>query len=175
MLSEILTPQEVAEYLRVDIQTVYRLAKSGKLPAFKAGKSWRFHRMDVERYVTYKYKTFGPDGARPNLFRETVLDKYKGDPDPSKGSEHIYYILDEPFSGKLGLRELYYKWKQGEIKAEENFVEVAYTKVRIDMSRYSEPTDWIIAVVIQPKEYEKIMSSSEEYKHWENHRIHKAT
>ena len=77
-LPGILTVKEVAKYLRVDEKTVYRLAKSGKLPAFKAGKNWRFHRADVERYVTYKYQTFGPDGARPHLFRGGVLNKYKG-------------------------------------------------------------------------------------------------
>jgi excisionase family DNA binding protein len=173
MLSEILTPQEVAKYLRVDIQTVYRLAKSGKLPAFKAGKSWRFHRADVERYVTYKYQTFGPDGARPYLFREAVLNKYKGGPDPTKGRGQTYYILDESFSGKLGLRELYYKWKKGKIKADDNFVEVAYTKVRINDAPAGEPVRWIITVVIAPDEYKKIMTSSEEYKHWENYRIHR--
>lgn len=174
MLSEILTPQEVAEYLRIDIQTVYRLAQSGKLPAFKAGKSWRFHRMDVERYVTYKYQTFGPDGVQPLLFHEAVLDKYKARPHPALGyDQSFYYILDGPFSGKLGKRELYYDWKAGKIDGKDSFVEVAYTKARINMSHAGEPIRWAMVVVISPKEYEKIMSTAEEYKHWEDYRIHK--
>ncbi len=172
-LPEILTVKEVAKYLRVDEKTVYRLAKSGKLPAFKAGRSWRFHRADVERYVTYKYQTFGPDGARPYLYREAVLDKYKGGPDPKKGKSQKYYLFDEAFSGKLGLRKLYYEWKQGKIDGKQSFVDICYTKARVNLANINEPKRWAIAVVISPKEQEKIMSVSEEYKHWEKYRIHK--
>ena len=41
-VSRILTAKEVADYLRCHISTVYRLAKSGKLPGFRLGADWRF-------------------------------------------------------------------------------------------------------------------------------------
>ena len=39
---EILTIDEVAAYLKVGKRTVYRLAASGQIPAFKLGGTWRF-------------------------------------------------------------------------------------------------------------------------------------
>ena len=39
-----LTTEEVLEYLQVNLRTVYRLIKAGKLPAFRVGRQWRFAR-----------------------------------------------------------------------------------------------------------------------------------
>lgn len=41
MDEEYLTPEEVAIKLKVAKETVYRMARSGRIPAFKFGKSWR--------------------------------------------------------------------------------------------------------------------------------------
>ena len=46
--SELLTPQEVADKLRVSYITVIRWIYSGKLPARKAGVQWRVTREDAE-------------------------------------------------------------------------------------------------------------------------------
>lgn len=43
----VLTIQEVAEWLHVRPSTVRGWAASGRLPAFKLGKDWRFFRQDV--------------------------------------------------------------------------------------------------------------------------------
>lgn len=48
---EILTIDEVATYLKVGKRTVYRLAASGKLPAFKLGGSWRFRRDNLQQWI----------------------------------------------------------------------------------------------------------------------------
>lgn len=42
MDSEFLTAEEVAEYLRLPLSTVYKLVQDKKLPGFKVGKHWRF-------------------------------------------------------------------------------------------------------------------------------------
>ena len=52
MNSEVLTVQEVANYLRIDIRTVYRLAKNGDLPCIKIGRQWRFNRDDIKELVS---------------------------------------------------------------------------------------------------------------------------
>ncbi len=44
---DIMTPQEVAAFLRVPISTIYALAKGRRLPGFKVGKHWRFSRADI--------------------------------------------------------------------------------------------------------------------------------
>jgi excisionase family DNA binding protein len=48
---EILTIDEVAAYLKAGKRTVYRLAASGKLPAFKLGGTWRFRRGDLDKWI----------------------------------------------------------------------------------------------------------------------------
>ena len=44
-----LTITEVAQKLRVNKRTVYRLAEKGKIPAFKFGKSWRISSVKLEK------------------------------------------------------------------------------------------------------------------------------
>lgn len=51
MESEIMTMKEVAEYLKINEKTAYRLASEGKLPGFKVGGSWRFKRSEVESWI----------------------------------------------------------------------------------------------------------------------------
>lgn len=47
----ILTIKEVADYLKVNERTVYRLAGAKKIPAFKVGGTWRFVRSDIEQWI----------------------------------------------------------------------------------------------------------------------------
>ncbi len=51
MTNEILDADEVAELLRLNEQTVKRLANRGELPGFKVGGRWRFKRQDIENYI----------------------------------------------------------------------------------------------------------------------------
>ena len=48
---EILTLDEVAAYLKAGKRTIYRLAASGGIPAFKLGGTWRFRKADLERWM----------------------------------------------------------------------------------------------------------------------------
>jgi len=41
-MAKIVTAKEVAEYLRLNQNTIINLAVKGDLPGFKIGKSWRF-------------------------------------------------------------------------------------------------------------------------------------
>ena len=47
----VMTVKEVANYLRVNQRTVYRLAVDRKLPGFKVGATWRFKRADIDRWI----------------------------------------------------------------------------------------------------------------------------
>jgi excisionase family DNA binding protein len=55
-MAEILTVQEVADYLRVSRSTVWRWCKQGKLNAFKAGSGWRVQRSELEKLFRQKYQ-----------------------------------------------------------------------------------------------------------------------
>jgi excisionase family DNA binding protein len=57
MTDEILTIEEITEYLKLNEKTAYRLASEGRLPGFKVGGSWRFKRVDLEKWIEeQKYK-----------------------------------------------------------------------------------------------------------------------
>ncbi len=51
---EILTAKEVAEYLNIHPLTVHRYAREGRIPAFKIGTDWRFHKKYIERWIREK-------------------------------------------------------------------------------------------------------------------------
>ncbi|HZP45003.1 MAG TPA: helix-turn-helix domain-containing protein [Candidatus Binataceae bacterium] len=46
-----LTANELANYLRVNRSTVYRLLKRGELPGFRIGSEWRFQIEEVNRWL----------------------------------------------------------------------------------------------------------------------------
>ncbi|MCU0665840.1 MAG: helix-turn-helix domain-containing protein [Candidatus Omnitrophica bacterium] len=51
---EIMTAKDVADYLGLHPLTVHRYARQGKIPAFKIGTDWRFHRKYIERWIKEK-------------------------------------------------------------------------------------------------------------------------
>jgi excisionase family DNA binding protein len=46
-----LTPEDVAVLLRIDRETVYRMARRGELPAFKVSSRWRFLPSRLQRWM----------------------------------------------------------------------------------------------------------------------------
>lgn len=55
-----LTTEEVLEYLQVNLRTIYRLIKAGKIPAVRVGRQWRFRRRDIDAWL----ETQRPRGSR---------------------------------------------------------------------------------------------------------------
>ncbi len=51
MQDALLTTEQVANYLKIDKFTVYRLVAQKKLPAFKVGNQWRFKRTLLEAWL----------------------------------------------------------------------------------------------------------------------------
>jgi excisionase family DNA binding protein len=51
MNSEFLTAEEVAEYLRLPLSTVYKLVQDKRLPGFKVGKHWRFRKDAIQNWI----------------------------------------------------------------------------------------------------------------------------
>ena len=51
MVSEIMTVADVAEYLRLNEATVYRLAQEGKIPGTKFGRQWRFKKEVIDQLL----------------------------------------------------------------------------------------------------------------------------
>lgn len=63
-MREIMTPEQVAQYLQLTTDTVYRLIRSRKLAASRIGRSYRIPREDVDAFLV-------KSSARPQV-RETL-------------------------------------------------------------------------------------------------------
>lgn len=48
---EVLTLDELAEYLQLSKSTLYKIAQAGKLPGQKIGKRWRFHKAAIDKWL----------------------------------------------------------------------------------------------------------------------------
>lgn len=46
-----LTTEDVLEYLQVNLRTVYRLIKAGRIPAVRVGRQWRFRKRDIDAWL----------------------------------------------------------------------------------------------------------------------------
>jgi excisionase family DNA binding protein len=63
--NEILTIEEVAAYLRLKPQTIYKWAQEKRIPAAKIGKEWRFRRSVIDRWLDDQM--FGNDSEFAHL------------------------------------------------------------------------------------------------------------
>jgi excisionase family DNA binding protein len=57
--ARLLTVSEVADLLRVSRMTVYRLIKTGDIPALRVGRNYRLREEDVHNYLTERYTEAG--------------------------------------------------------------------------------------------------------------------
>lgn len=63
-MSEIMTPKEVAQYLKMSVLTVYKHAKQGTIPGFRVGNSWRFDKKTIDDVLV-------KGGTNPNIRNST--------------------------------------------------------------------------------------------------------
>ncbi len=50
-LPSFLTTEEVLTYLHVNPRTIYRLIRTGELPAVRIGRQWRFRESDLNDWI----------------------------------------------------------------------------------------------------------------------------
>ena len=51
MLREIMTPEQVADYLQLNKDTVYRYIREGKITASRLGRSYRILKNDIDMFL----------------------------------------------------------------------------------------------------------------------------
>jgi len=56
-MAELMTVEELAEYLRVTKRTIYRLLKKQNIPAAKVGHKWRFNKEIVDSWLHPEVET----------------------------------------------------------------------------------------------------------------------
>jgi excisionase family DNA binding protein len=61
----IMTVHHVAKYLRLSEAKIYRMARTGELPAFRIGKTWRFDKRSIDKWILEKTEltSVRPDAA----------------------------------------------------------------------------------------------------------------
>ena len=77
-ISPVLTVRDLSNYLKLSPSTVYRLLKTGQLPAFKVGRDWRFSVEAIDRWRVEREKNCGMQGARL-----TASSRYSDESRPS--------------------------------------------------------------------------------------------
>ena len=84
-----LTTEEVLAYLQVNLRTVYRLIKAGKIPAVRVGRQWRFRKRDIDAWLDSQR----PRGnARPSAAIQGPAPSSKG---PGTARPRILVVDDE--------------------------------------------------------------------------------
>ncbi len=48
---EILTIEELSEYLKIPRSTLYKLCQEGRIPSQKVGRHWRFRRETINQWL----------------------------------------------------------------------------------------------------------------------------
>ena len=81
-----LTTEEVLDYLQVNLRTVYRLIKAGKIPAVRVGRQWRFRKSDIDAWL---------ESQRPRNSR-TAGNPAPRVSTPVGGRARILVVDDEP-------------------------------------------------------------------------------
>jgi len=48
---DVLTIEELADYLKIPKSTLYKLVREGKVPSQKVGRHWRFRKEAIDRWL----------------------------------------------------------------------------------------------------------------------------
>lgn len=48
---EIMTIGETAQYLRISLSSLYKIAQDGRIPSQKVGRHWRFRKEAIDRWL----------------------------------------------------------------------------------------------------------------------------
>ena len=110
-----LTTEQVLEYLQVNLRTVYRLIKAGKIPAVRVGRQWRFRKRDLDAWLdSQRARGWRPaavpeptvrlSAARPRIL--VVDDEASSRDSSSKALELEKYDVEAAPDGRSALERL---------------------------------------------------------------------
>ena len=85
-MKEIMTPEQVADYLQLNKDTVYRLIRGKRMAATRIGRSYRIPRQDLEAFLvanssrltireTFFRRVFKKAGWNPQAVSHAVLEE----------------------------------------------------------------------------------------------------
>jgi len=81
-MPQLMTVEELGDYLRFNKKTVYRLLKQGDIPAIKIGNKWRFDKKAIDRWlrngtegVRSRILVIDDDELIRSIFKETLEEQ----------------------------------------------------------------------------------------------------
>ncbi len=74
MSENLLDIKQVAEYLQMNKMTVYKLAREGKIPAFKVASEWRFRKDLIDAWIMNQLKD-KPGFEKIHILKKLSIDK----------------------------------------------------------------------------------------------------
>jgi excisionase family DNA binding protein len=96
---ELMTLQELADYLKVNVKTIYRLLEHDKVPSTRVGHQWRFDKKAIDNWLDQNSNSIkasllviDDDKEIGTLFKETLLyhgHKVETVEDPEQGLELV--------------------------------------------------------------------------------------
>jgi len=73
---DIMTVEEVAKYLKLKPQTVYKWAQEGQIPGTKLGKEWRFRRRILDEWIDTSIAL--SEGGFDLMYQQSLLAVRRG-------------------------------------------------------------------------------------------------
>lgn len=92
-LKEIMTPEQVADYLQLNKETVYRYIREGRLGASRMGRSYRIPRANVDLFLLAT-STSQADRLALSRRLESVAERNKGIPADEVQEDVVKTIAD---------------------------------------------------------------------------------
>jgi excisionase family DNA binding protein len=103
-MTELMTPDETASYLRVTKKTIYRLAQLSRIPAVKVGQQWRFRKTELDEWLhrtstgtTANILVIDDEEIIRSLFRETLEDSGHKVTTAATGSKGVELVRQRDF------------------------------------------------------------------------------
>jgi excisionase family DNA binding protein len=90
-----LTTEEVLAYLQVNLRTVYRLIKAGKIPAVRVGRQWRFRKRDIDAWLDSQRAAPAPQAMAPQGMAQQATAQQPPSQAARNGCHRVLVVDDE--------------------------------------------------------------------------------
>jgi len=103
-MPELMTVEELEQYLRFTRKTIYRLLKQGDIPAVKIGNKWRFDKAVIDRWLHHNMKgvrarilVIDDDEFIRSLFKEALEEQGHTVVTADTTAKGLAYIVQREF------------------------------------------------------------------------------
>jgi excisionase family DNA binding protein len=104
MLGDMLTVEDIATCLKVNVRTVYRMIEKKQIPCFKIGRQWRFDQEVINRWLndriiepTVRALVIDDDPDVCSLFIDTLDDTRHSVVTANDAEKGLEYVIQEDF------------------------------------------------------------------------------